>query len=144
VYNVKVIDKTRGEYKALDPNGKYVLAGFNYFLLHFGGGMTMFKDAKILDAEGTLDVELLENYIVEHLDGVIGEEYAEVKPNICFTDGVIMEIPENGEQENKESSSQQTDDKPHIAVWVILAILGISGLGALGIYCGYYSKKFKA
>ena len=91
VYNVKVLDKTSGEYKALDPNGKYILAGFNYFILDFGGGMTMFKDAKILDAEGTLDVELLENYIVEHLGGVIGEEYAEVKPNISFTDGVITD-----------------------------------------------------
>ena len=137
VYNVKVIDKTSGEYKALDPNGKYVLAGFNYFLLDFGGGMTMFKDAKILDAEGTLDVELLENYIVEHLGGVIGEEYAEVKPNISFTDGVITETPdnnENNEQEDKEPSSPQTGDNSYIVVWVLLAVLSLSALVILGIY----------
>ena len=137
VYNVKVLDKTSGEYKALDPNGKYVLAGFNYFLLDFGGGMTMFKDAKILDAEGTLDVELLENYIVEHLGGVIGEEYAEVKPNISFTDGVITETPdnnENNEQEDKEPSSPQTGDNSYIVVWVLLAVLSLSALVALGIY----------
>ena len=137
VYNVKVLDKTSGEYKALDPNGKYVLAGFNYFLLDFGGGMTMFKDAKILDAEGTLDVELLENYIVEHLGGVIGEEYAEVKPNISFTDGVITETPdnnENNEQEDKEPSSPQTGDNSYIVVWILLAVLSLSALVALGIY----------
>ena len=137
VYNVKVLDKTSGEYKALDPNGKYVLAGFNYFLLDFGGGMTMFKDAKILDAEGTLDVELLENYIVEHLGGVIGEEYAEVKPNISFTDGVITETPdnnENNEQEDKEPSSPQTGDNSYIVVWVLLAVLSLSALVILGIY----------
>ena len=136
VYNVKVLDKTSGEYKALDPNGKYVLAGFNYFLLDFGGGMTMFKDAKILDAEGTLDVELLENYIVEHLGGVIGEEYAEVKPNISFTDGVITETetPDNIEQENKEPSSPQTGDNSYIVVWVLLAVLSLSALVILGIY----------
>ena len=137
VYNVKVLDKTSGEYKALDPNGKYVLAGFNYFLLDFGGGMTMFKDAKILDAEGTLDVELLENYIVEHLGGVIGEEYAEVKPNISFTDGVIEETPdnnENNEQEDKEPSSPQTGDNSYIVVWVLLAVLSLSALVILGIY----------
>ena len=137
VYNVKVLDKTSGEYKALDPNGKYVLAGFNYFLLDFGGGMTMFKDAKILDAEGTLDVELLENYIVEHLDGVIGEEYAEVKPNISFTDGVITETPdnnENNEQEDKEPSSPQTGDNSYIVVWILLAVLSLSALVAFGIY----------
>ena len=137
VYNVKVLDKTSGEYKALDPNGKYVLAGFNYFLLDFGGGMTMFKDAKILDAEGTLDVELLENYIVEHLGGVIGEEYAEVKPNISFTDGVITETPdnnENNEQEDKEPSSPQTGDNSYIVVWALLAVLSLSALVILGIY----------
>lgn len=137
VYNVKVLDKTSGEYKALDPNGKYVLAGFNYFLLDFGGGMTMFKYAKILDAEGTLDVELLENYIVEHLGGVIGEEYAEVKPNISFTDGVITETPdnnENNEQEDKEPSSPQTGDNSYIVVWTLLAVLSLSALVILGIY----------
>ena len=137
VYNVKVLDKTSGEYKALDPNGKYVLAGFNYFLLDFGGGMTMFKDAKILDAEGTLDVELLENYIVEHLGGVIGEEYAEVKPNISFTDGVITETPdnnENNEQEDKEPSSPQTGDNSYIVVCTLLAVLSLSALVILGIY----------
>ena len=136
VYNVKVLDKTSGEYKALDPNGKYVIAGFNYFLLDFGGGMTMFKDAKILDAEGTLDVELLENYIVEHLGGVIGEEYAEVKPNISFTDGVITETetPDNNEQENKEPSSPQTGDNSYIVVWILLAVLSLSALVILGIY----------
>ena len=137
VYNVKVLDKTSGEYKALDPNGKYVLAGFNYFLLDFGGGMTMFKDAKILDAEGTLDVELLENYIVEHLGGVIGEEYAEVKPNISFTDGVVEETPdnnENNEQEDKEPSSPQTGDNSYIVVWVLLLIISATCIVVLEIY----------
>ena len=137
VYNVKVLDKKSGEYKALDPNGKYVLAGFNYFLLDFGGGMTMFKDAKILDAEGTLDVELLENYIVEHLGGVIGEEYAEVKPNISFTDGVITETPdnnENNEQEDKEPSSPQTGDNSYIVVWALLLIISATCIVVLEIY----------
>ncbi|MBQ2391261.1 MAG: LPXTG cell wall anchor domain-containing protein, partial [Clostridia bacterium] len=109
---------------------------FNYFILDFGGGMTMFKDAKILDAEGTLDVELLENYIVEHLGGVIGEEYAEVKPNISFTDGVITETetPDNNEQENKEPSFPQTGDNSYIVVWILLAVLSLSALVILGIY----------
>ena len=137
VYNVKVLDKTSGEYKALDPNGKYILAGFNYFLLDFGGGMTMFMDAKILDAEGTLDVELLENYIVEHLGGVISEEYAEVKPNISFTDGVIEETPDNNknnEQEGKEPSYPQTGDNSHIVVWVLLLIISATCIVVLEIY----------
>ena len=117
VYNVKVLDKTSGEYKALDPNGKYVIAGFNYFLLDFGGGMTMFKDAKILDAEGTLDVEVLESYIVDHLGGVIGEEYAETQQSITFTDGVI--------EEEDDPISPPTGDNFHIIICFSLAALSL-------------------
>lgn len=86
VHDVKVLDKD-GTYKPLDLGATYTLAGFNYFMLDFGGGMAMFKDAKILDAEGTLDVELLERYIVEHLGGVIGEEYASPQGRITVTGG---------------------------------------------------------
>ena len=83
----KVLDKESGEYRDLDLNKKYVLAGFNYHLLSQGDGMAMFKDAKLIDAEGTLDIELLENYIVDHLGGTIGEEYAEPQGRITFTKG---------------------------------------------------------
>lgn len=122
VYDVKILDKASGEYKALDPNGKYVIAGFNYYLIDFGGGMTMFKDAKILDAEGVLDVEMLENYIVEHLGGVIGEEYAEVKKNITFTDG------------NEAPYPPQTADGSRVAAWGFMAIISLSCLTALVAY----------
>jgi hypothetical protein len=87
VYGVKVLDKESGEYRDLDLNKKYVLAGFNYHLLAQGDGMAMFKDAKLIDAEGTLDIELLENYIVDHLGGTIGEEYAQPQGRITFTEG---------------------------------------------------------
>ena len=60
----------------------------------------MFKDAKILDAEGTLDVELIESYITDHLGGVIGEEYASVKKNITFTDGYSEGSPSTGDSAN--------------------------------------------
>ena len=131
VYNVKVLDKESGTYKALDPEGKYVFAGFNYFLIDFGGGMSMFKDAKILDAEGMLDVEMLENYIVDYLGGVIGQEYAEVKSNITFTDGKIVDTPDN----NQEFSSPQTGDTSLVFAWVLLAGLALSGVTSLEIYC---------
>ena len=85
VNNIKVLDKETGAYLPLKLDGKYVLAGFNYFLLDFGGGMTMLKEAKILDSEGMLDVELLERYITDYLGGVINERYAEVENRITFT-----------------------------------------------------------
>ena len=87
VYGVKVLDKESGEYRDLDPQGKYVLAGFDYHLRSLGDGMAMFKDAKLMDAEGTLDVELLEVYITQYLDGVIGEKYAQPEGRITFTEG---------------------------------------------------------
>ena len=87
VYGVKVLDKESGEYLDLDLTKKYVLAGLNYHLISQGDGLTMFKDSKLIDAEGTLDIELLENYIVDHLGGVIGEEYAKPQGRITFTEG---------------------------------------------------------
>ena len=86
VHGVKVLDGASGEYRDLEREGKYVLAGFNYHLLSFGDGMAMFEGAKLIDAEGTLDIELLEAYIADHLGGVIGEEYGAPQERIAFVE----------------------------------------------------------
>ena len=83
VHDVKVLSED-GTYKALELDNTYVLAGVNYFLLDYGGGMSMLKNAKILDGEGTLDVEILERYISDHLGGKIGDEYAEPQGRITL------------------------------------------------------------
>ena len=88
-----------------------------------------------------LDVEALERYIVEALDGTIGEEYAEVKNNITFTEGVIEDPADNNNQENQENNNQgenQTDtprpeDTSNIVVWIILAAVGLSCLAVAGV-----------
>ena len=87
VYDVEILDKKTGEYKPLVLDKTYTIAAVNYYLIEFGGGMSMFKDAKILSRDGLLDVEVLEKYIVENLGGVIGENYANVDNRITFTDG---------------------------------------------------------
>ena len=46
--------------------------------------MTMLKNVKILSNDGMLDVEALEQYIVQELNGKIGQEYADVETNITF------------------------------------------------------------
>ena len=84
VCNVKVLDRNSGEYDDLDLDKKYILAGFEFHLLSSGDGLAMFEDAKIIDSEGTLDIELLENYIADYLGGVIGEEYTKPKGRIAF------------------------------------------------------------
>lgn len=95
VYNVKVLDKESGNYKALKLDKKYILAAADYYILSFGSGMSMFKDAKVVESEGMLDVEVLERYITDNLNGVIGEEYKDVVNRITFTDGY-----ENADNEN--------------------------------------------
>jgi len=52
----------------------------------------MFRDATILDAEGTLDVEVLERYIVDHLGGVIGDQYAAPQGRITVTEGYANDV----------------------------------------------------
>ncbi len=96
VYNVKVLDKESGNYKALELDRKYILAAADYYILNFGSGMSMFKDAKVVESEGMLDVEVLERYITDNLNGVIGEEYKDVVNRITFTDGY-----ENADNEDK-------------------------------------------
>jgi 2',3'-cyclic-nucleotide 2'-phosphodiesterase (5'-nucleotidase family) len=87
VYGVRVLDQESGEYRDLDLAKKYVLAGTNYHLLSQGDGLAMFRDARLIDAEGTLDIEVVEGYITDYLGGVIGEEYAEPQGRITFTEG---------------------------------------------------------
>ena len=96
VYDVKVLDKESGNYKALELDKKYILAAADYYILNFGSGMSMFKNAKVVESEGMLDVEVLERYITDNLNGVIGEEYKDVVNRITFTDGY-----ENAANEDK-------------------------------------------
>ena len=49
--------------------------------------MTMFENARILRDDGILDVEVVEWYIVEMLNGVVGQQYQDTTPNITFSTG---------------------------------------------------------
>ena len=62
----------------IDPEAYYKVAGTDYFLLMNGDGHTAFDGAERLDAGGTLDTQILSEYIIENLDGVIGEEYSDL------------------------------------------------------------------
>jgi hypothetical protein len=79
-----------GNYEALDLDSLYTVASNNFILLECGDGMTMFAGAKVVRDTGILDVEILENYIVHHLGGVIDEAYAEADCHIAFTEGEVM------------------------------------------------------
>ena len=135
VYNIKVLNKETGEYEPLDLDKKYTIASDSYHLLECGDGLGMFAEAKILQNDGMLDIELLEKYLVEVQNGVIGEEYAEMKANITFTDGEIADAPEGEEQEGgeeeEESESPKTGDGSRVILWSVLAVLSLSGAVAV-------------
>lgn len=62
--------------KPLDLNKTYTVASHNYYLLSYGGGMTMFRDCKLVAKEIALDNQALIDYITENLGGTVGEKYS--------------------------------------------------------------------
>ena len=82
VQNVKV----GGE--PIDLEKTYTLASHNYLLKNAGDGYTMFQDNVLLLDEIMLDNQVLMNYIIQSLDGVVGAEYAEP-----FGEGRIIAVP---------------------------------------------------
>lgn len=89
VYDIKVYNKENGKYEPLDLNKTYTLAASNYYLLEYGSGLKMLEQAKVIQNDGILDVEALERYITEQLDGTVGESYRDVTVNITFTEGEL-------------------------------------------------------
>ena len=79
--------KVDGEYRVsdvmvggqpLDVNETYTLASHNYMLKFSGDGYTMFgtSNVKIIKDSVMIDNQVLINYIVDSLDGVVGAQYA--------------------------------------------------------------------
>ena len=62
----------------IDPEAHYKVAGTDYYLLMNGDGHTAFNGAERLDAAGTMDTQVLSDYITEKLGGVIGKEYSDL------------------------------------------------------------------
>jgi 2',3'-cyclic-nucleotide 2'-phosphodiesterase (5'-nucleotidase family) len=73
-YRVKNV-KIGGE--DLDLTKTYKLAGHDHTLISYGGGMTMFKGCKVLQKDVKLDNQVLIDYIVDTLGGIVGEAYAD-------------------------------------------------------------------
>lgn len=89
VYNIKVFDRETGKYEPLELTDTYTIASHNYALVEHGSGMKMLENAEVLQNDGLLDVDALEQYITENLGGTVGEQYEQVSPNITFTQGEL-------------------------------------------------------
>ena len=60
----------------LDPERTYTVASIEFLLLNNGDGFTCFDGAKVISKNGPLDIEITIDYLTDHLNGVIGEEYS--------------------------------------------------------------------
>ena len=96
VQNVQVFDKEANEYKPLDLEKKYTLAGHNYMLLDMGDGFAMFgPNVNLLIDSGIADNQVLINYIqsMPDTDGDgVHEVTGYVEPE---GEGRITIVPEN-------------------------------------------------
>ncbi len=97
VSNIKILDSESNKYLPIDLDKQYTVASHNYLLLDQGGGATMFKDAEVVVNDGMLDVELLEVYITNYLNGTIGSEYESSQNRINIYDG-SKETPTVGDE----------------------------------------------
>ena len=70
VHNVMIGDEP------IDLNKTYTLASSDYILLNHGDGYTMFDGCKVLQDAVKIDNQVLMDYIIESLGGVVGEEYS--------------------------------------------------------------------
>ncbi len=61
----------------IDPEKTYTLASHNYWLKSGGDGMSMFPGSPVVLDDILIDNQVLINYIVDELGGVVGEEYAD-------------------------------------------------------------------
>lgn len=81
VSNVRVLDSTDGEWKAIDPLSTYSVAASDYILISSGDGYAMFDGCDV--ERCTLsDVELLEEFITVHLGGTIPSNYSETENRV--------------------------------------------------------------
>ncbi len=126
VYNIQVLNGETGKYEPIEADKIYTFASHNYLLLEQGGGMTMLADAKIIENNGMLDVELLENYIVNTLGGVVGKQYEKVVSHITLTQGEVVEqLPP--ETENKVDAENPKTEEANTVVTV--ALFGVVAFG---------------
>ena len=86
VYNLEVYNKEEKIYEVLKLDSMYTVASIDFLVLNGGDGMSMFKDAKKLECNDLLGVEVLEKYIKENLNGKVDKSFEKALELINFTE----------------------------------------------------------
>ena len=71
-----------GTWEPIDPEQTYTVASHNYLIKDGGDGLNMFMDNTLVIDEGMLDYQILITYMVDNLEGNIGQEYAQEQGRI--------------------------------------------------------------
>jgi 2',3'-cyclic-nucleotide 2'-phosphodiesterase (5'-nucleotidase family) len=82
VSNVMVLEN--GVDVELDPTKEYVVASLDFMLSNGGDGANMFMDDELLEYSSKLDFEIVIDYIVNELHGVVSEKYATTEGRITI------------------------------------------------------------
>lgn len=85
VSNVQIQNKA-GEYEPVDLERMYSIAGLTFLLKEHGDGYDVLNGVEVTDT-GMADIQVLENYIVETLGGVIPARYAKPEGRITLING---------------------------------------------------------
>lgn len=129
VHDIQIFDPETGNYEPMDLNKTYTISAFGYFLNEYGSGMKMLENATILQDDGMLDVEALDLYISEVLNGVIGADYQQATPNITFIEGDVAETTD-------ETAVEATVETAPNLLPVVIALGGV-----LLLVCIFLMKK---
>ena len=124
VKNVKVYDKTTGEYVPLDLEAKYNLAGYNYTLRDLGDGFAMFDGAvNVLDYVME-DYMVLANYVKGFADGVVGAENSPLNAKYAALKINYAEVTGDGRITLVDGSAD-SGDNPETGS-ILVSLLGIT------------------
>ena len=78
VSNVRVLNTTSNQYEPIDLSRTYRVASIDFILLK-GGCNGMLSNGKLVADDQMVDTQLIENYIRQYLNGVIDEQYKDIK-----------------------------------------------------------------
>ena len=124
----------------LDLTATYTLASHNYMIKSGGDGFVMFMDDNLLQDSVLIDNQVLINYIVDELGGVVGEEYADPRGQGRITVVNAAETPEETPEEapqeapetprGRAAGDQGARDAPAVNYVIANGIMGSTSAGA--------------
>ena len=131
VKNVKVYNKETGSWDALDLNGVYNLAGYNYTLRDLGDGFAMFDGAvNVLDYVME-DYMVLANYVQGFENGVVGATNSPLNAKYKnFGADYSKTVVEGRSTEVAVKPAPETADAG-VAIYMAMALVALCGAAVL-------------